>query len=106
MNRATSIICSSRRKEAHFLSRAAYLLLALALLQFGTPRVLACAACFGKSDSNMAQGMNMGIFALLLVITSVLCGIAGFFVYVARRSAHLDAAGGLPENLSEPQTNA
>jgi hypothetical protein len=76
------------------------------ILEISSARVFACAACFGKSDSNMAQGMNMGIFALLLVITSVLCGIAGFFVYVARRSAHLDAAGGLPKNLSEPQTNA
>jgi hypothetical protein len=48
-----------------------------------------------------------GIFALLLVITSVLCGVAGFFVYVARRTAQLDASSGpLPENLSEPQTNA
>jgi hypothetical protein len=106
MNRFPSIISGGQRKKAPFLSRAGYLLLALALLQVGTPRVLACAACFGKSDSNMAQGMNMGIFALLLVITSVLCGIAGFFVYVARRTAQLEAVGPLPENLSEPTTNA
>lgn len=53
------------------------------------PLVHACTACFGKSDSNMAKGMNMGIFALLLVITSVLCGVAGFFVFLAKRSNQL-----------------
>jgi len=47
----------------------------------------ACAACFGKSYSPLAQGMNMGIFALLGVIGTVLAGVAGFFVFLARRSA-------------------
>ena len=37
----------------------------------------------------MAQGMNMGIFTLLGVILSVLAGVAGFFVYLARRGAQL-----------------
>ena len=83
------------------------LLSCAAVFALTSPSAHACAACFGKSDSNMAEGMNMGIFALLLVITSVLCGIAGFFVYVARRSAQLaDSAPPLPANLSEPQTNA
>jgi hypothetical protein len=78
-----------------------------ALLQVGSRPVLACAACFGQSDSNMARGMNVGIFALLLVITSVLCGIAGFFVYVAWRSTQLErSTAQLTDNLSEPQTNA
>jgi len=61
-------------------------ILALAM----NPAVLACTVCFGKSDSNMAKGMNMGIFALLLVITCVLCGVASFFVFLARRSHQLD----------------
>jgi hypothetical protein len=48
----------------------------------------ACAACAGgKTDSPMAQGMNAGIFALLGVIGTVLCGAATFFVFLARRSA-------------------
>ena len=47
----------------------------------------ACAACYGKSDSPMAQGMNAGIFALLGVIGTVMCGAATFFVFLARRSA-------------------
>lgn len=48
---------------------------------------LACAACYGKSDSPMAHGMNWGIMALLGVIGMVLTGISGFFVYVAKRPA-------------------
>ena len=48
---------------------------------------LACAACYGKSDSPMAQGMNAGIFALLGVIGVVLLGAATFFVVLARRAA-------------------
>ncbi|MGH8246595.1 MAG: hypothetical protein ACREUU_09195, partial [Gammaproteobacteria bacterium] len=52
----------------------------------------ACAACFGQSDSPMAKGMNAGIFTLLLVITSVLLGVAIFFAYILRRAARLSAA--------------
>lgn len=48
---------------------------------------LACAACFGKSDSTLAQGMNWGIFTLLAVIVTVLASIAGFFFYIIRRAA-------------------
>jgi hypothetical protein len=52
----------------------------------------ACSACFGKSDSSMAVGMNWGIFSLLGVIVSVLGSVAGFFVYLARKSAAFNAA--------------
>jgi len=46
----------------------------------------ACSACFGKSDSAMAQGMNWGIFSLLAVIGVVLGGVTSFFVYLGKRS--------------------
>jgi len=46
----------------------------------------ACAACFGQSDSPLASGMNWGIFSLLAVIVPVLGGVAGFFIYLARKS--------------------
>jgi hypothetical protein len=49
--------------------------------------LLACAACYGQSDSAMAAGMNWGIFSLLGMIVIVLGGVAGFFVYLARRSS-------------------
>lgn len=56
----------------------------------------ACAACFGKSDSPLAQAMNWGIFSLMAVIVSVLVCIAGFFVFIARRSAALAASVASP----------
>ncbi len=55
---------------------------------FASPAsALACAACFGKSDSNMARSLNAGIFSLLGVIVTVLVGAASFFVFVSRRAA-------------------
>lgn len=67
--------------------RLAFLaLVALALLFVSAPDASACAACFGKSDSKLAEGMNAGIFALLGVIGGVLFAIAGFFFYIARRA--------------------
>ncbi len=70
----------------------------------------ACATCFGKSDSRMAQGMNMGILALLAVIGSVLAGVVSFFVHVAKRSAALAAEDafndeGTAEFPEDPQTD-
>jgi len=53
---------------------------------------LACAACYGASDSPLAQGMNMGILVLLGFIGSVLVGISAFFIHVARNAARLAAA--------------
>ena len=67
------------------------ILVASVLLLCQSRPVLACAACFGKSDSSMARGMNMGIFALLAVIVSVLIAISTFFVFVARRAAKASA---------------
>jgi len=54
--------------------------------------VWGCSACYGQSDSPMAHGLNWGIFSLLLVVASMLGGIASFFVYLARRSASLAAS--------------
>ena len=59
----------------------------LSMLLLSTTDASACAACFGKSDSKLAEGMNAGIFALLGVVGSVLFAIAGFFVYIVRRAA-------------------
>jgi len=62
----------------------------------------ACASCFGQSDSPMAQGMNAGIFALLLVITSVLLVIAIFFAYILRRAARLNAVATVVRDAEPP----
>jgi len=63
--------------------------LSLAALQ-PTP-LFACAACYGASDSPLAQGMNWGIFTLLGVVVSVLALVFTFFVHVGRNSAKLRA---------------
>jgi hypothetical protein len=62
----------------------------------------ACAACFGKSDAPMAQGMNMAIFTLLLIITSVLIGIATFFGYIIHRAARLGSENSAALGSSVP----
>jgi hypothetical protein len=67
--------------------RSIVILTALAVLLVASFDASACATCFGRSDSRMAEGMNMGILALLAVIGSVLAGVVSFFVYVAKRSA-------------------
>ncbi len=52
---------------------------------------LACATCYGASDSPLAQGMNWGIATLLGVIGAVLAGVVAFFVHVGVRSAKVNA---------------
>jgi len=54
----------------------------------------------------MAQGMNVGIFALLLVITSVLAGVASFFVYLGRREAEVNEAAQFNDTFPETQRNS
>jgi hypothetical protein len=78
------------------------LLIVIALLALGSGRALACAACFGRSDSALAEGMNMGILSLLGVIGLVLAGVASFFVFLARRSSRAVVhAADQPEPLSQ-----
>jgi hypothetical protein len=43
--------------------------------------------------------MNWGIFSLLGIIVFVLVSVAGFFVYLANRSAH-PPAGPVPQELA------
>jgi hypothetical protein len=64
----------------------------------------ACAVCFGRSDSRLAQGMNMGIFTLLGFIICTLAGLSCFFVFLAMRSSrqpHGDVPGTSPEPKSD-----
>jgi hypothetical protein len=63
--------------------------LALACIFLLEQNASACAACFGESDSPMADGMNAGIFTLLIVVGGTLAGIAGFFIYIIRRGARM-----------------
>jgi hypothetical protein len=54
--------------------------------------VWACAICYGDPESDMARGLNWGIFVLLSVVMLVLGGIAAFFIYLAKRSATVAAS--------------
>ena len=63
--------------------------LALAAMFMLEQNAAACAACFGESDAPMADGMNAGIFTLLIVVGGTLAGIAGFFIYIIRRGARM-----------------
>ena len=57
------------------------------VLLLAAPRAaLACPVCFGQSDSPMAWGVNLGIFAMLAVTGGVLAGFATFFVHLMRRA--------------------
>lgn len=69
----------------------------LLALVVSAPSALACAACYGRSDSSMAQGMNWGIMTLLGVVGVVLGCVASFFVFIGRRAAH-------PPSQPEPKT--
>ena len=62
----------------------------------------ACAACYGQSDSPMAAGMNWGIVSLLGMIVVVLGGVAGFFIFLARRSATLAERNGDAPSMPVP----
>ena len=67
-------------------------LAAPALVLASAPAALACAACFGKSDSKLAEGMNWGIASLLIVVVGVLGGVAAFFIFLAKKSAAFAAS--------------
>jgi hypothetical protein len=77
------------------------MLLTLGLL--AAPRVaLACPVCFGDSDAPMAVAMNLGIFAMLIVVAGVLGAFATFFIYLIRRANQLErsAAAGATDDVA------
>ncbi|MGA9450772.1 MAG: hypothetical protein WBW41_05425 [Verrucomicrobiia bacterium] len=63
--------------------------------------LFACAACYGRSDSPLASGMNWGIFTLLGVILTVLTGVALFFVHVIRGEKAQSSNDPAPKNPSD-----
>jgi hypothetical protein len=72
------------------MTRAKFLIVSILFgtaLAISAPSAMACATCFGVSDSPMAKGMNWGIFSLLIVIVTMLASIAGFFIFLAKKSA-------------------
>lgn len=71
--------------------RRTYLTLIFATGLLTTHEATACAACFGRSDSALAYGMNAGILTLLAVIATMLAAVASFFVFIVRRASRLES---------------
>jgi hypothetical protein len=63
------------------------------LAVIASPSALACATCYGASDSPLAKGMNWGIMVLLGFIGTVMVGIVAFFIHVGRNSAKMSVPG-------------
>lgn len=86
----------------------ALLVTVVVLLALAVPRLaLACPVCFGESDAPLAQAINQGILAMLVVVAGVLGSFAAFFIYLVRRARALDAAasaGGASEGHAESRT--
>jgi hypothetical protein len=76
---------------------------AATLLLASAPALLACAACFGKSDSAMARSLNASIFSLMGVVGVVLAGAASFFVFLAKRAAAVAKTEQAAPSSSQPQ---
>jgi hypothetical protein len=98
---ATMSASLAKARTPNLFARASIAFALFAML----PQVHACSVCFGKSDSALAKGMNMGIFTLLICIGAVLAALSGFFVFLAVRSSkhpHSDATGALPNSPSNP----
>lgn len=69
---------------------------------FASPRpILACAACSGRSDDAVAQGLNAAVFTMLLVLLAVMGSLVSFLAYLIRRGArHPLALPGVPEGTA------
>jgi heme/copper-type cytochrome/quinol oxidase subunit 2 len=67
--------------------------------------LLACAVCFGASDSPQTQAQNAGIFVLLGVTGLVLVGFVALGIYFVRRARRYQAAqeiiSQIPEGLPQ-----
>jgi flagellar basal body-associated protein FliL len=53
----------------------------------------------------MAAGMNWGIMSLLVIIVSVLAGVAAFFVFLAKRSATASRTAAVDDLLQPVSRN-
>lgn len=72
---------------------------AITAIVLAAPRwALACAACSGRSDDMVVQGLNAAVLTLMGVLVVVLGTIVGSLAYVMRRaSKHPLALPGVPE---------
>lgn len=72
------------------------------VLVVAAQRASACAACFGKTDAPLAEGMNAGIFVMLGFVILAWIAFGSFFVFIARRARSNQSDG---TDGSETQSN-
>jgi len=46
----------------------------------------ACSVCFGNVTGKMANAVSLAVIFMLVIICSVLCGFAGFFIYLWKKA--------------------
>ena len=56
--------------------------------------LIACAVCFGASDSPQFKALQIGILVLLGFTGTMLAAFAAFFLYLRRRQNSVPAAEG------------
>jgi heme/copper-type cytochrome/quinol oxidase subunit 2 len=76
-------------------------IIAVGALALAPTPLFACAACFGKSDSALAHGLNWGIFTLLSVITPVLGCLAFCFIRMINKEEAAQKQNNAPKNITE-----
>ena len=91
----------AERSELPLMQRLTTFLAVCFLAVAQSPSLMACATCYGQSDSKLAEGMNWGILTLMVVVYGVLMGIAGFFGYIIYRSHRLSLAAEAQESAQE-----
>jgi ABC-type antimicrobial peptide transport system permease subunit len=79
------------------------LLAAFITLLLAAAQVHACSACYGRSDSDLAKGMNMGIYVLLVILVVVLGGITAIGFYLVRRASKMAPLTPQPASAPQPQ---
>jgi len=67
--------------------------LTLACVFLTTHPLMACSSCFSKGTGKMAEGANMAILSLGLIISILLCGFAAFFIYLWKKSRDYSLQG-------------
>jgi heme/copper-type cytochrome/quinol oxidase subunit 2 len=63
--------------------------------------LFACAACYGKSDSPLAHGMNWGIFTMLGIVTPVLGTFAFCFIRMIQKEEAANKNNNAPKNITD-----
>ena len=60
--------------------------LAAACILISAQPLAACSVCYGSATGKMASAVNLAVVFMLLITGTVLCGFAGFFIYLWKRA--------------------